>query len=165
MLYNKDYGKLVFDMLEYAPKNAQINGTWYIPATGEQLLSIGYYEIVDTPYPTDGKNYQSSWEIQGTQLVKIWTEIPIPPDTRTPAEKREEAYETRLCVVFPENSNDLITIDNAVKLVYEYSCETTERAAEIVTYLKQQITEQKALIREEFPDTDVAEPVEEILNI
>lgn len=97
--------------------------------------------------------------------MKIWTEIPIPPDTRTPAEKREEAYEIRLCVVFPENSNDLITIDNAVKLVYEYSCENTERAAEIVTYLKQQITEQKALIREEFPDTDVAEPVEEILNI
>lgn len=165
MLYNRDYGKLVFSRLEYAPKNAQINGTWYIPATGEQLISIGYYEIVDTPYPTDGKNYQGTWEVQGTQLVRVWTEIPDPPDTRTPAEKREHEYETRLCVVFPENSNELITIDNGVKLVYEYSCETTEVASEIVNYLKEQITTQKALIREEFPDVDSPTEPEEILNI
>ena len=161
MLYNKNYGKLVGQSLQYAPKNIDIDGTWYIPASGEQLISQGYYFIVDTPYPIDGKNYAMSWKIEGTNLIKVWTEIPDPPDTRTPAEKREHEYETRLCVVFPENSNELITIDEGVKLVYEYSCETTEIAAQIVTYLKGQITEQKAIIRQEFPDDPVEEESEE----
>ena len=149
MLYNRNYGKLINKELEYAPRNIEIGDTWYIPATNEQLESQGYYHIIDTPYPDDGKNYGFSWEIQNNQIVKVWIEI---PDTRTPSEKRENAYETKLCVVFPENSNGLITIDDGVKLVYEYSCENTQHAEEIVEYLKSQITEQKAIIREEYPD-------------
>jgi len=152
MLYNYNYGKLSsIGYLTYAPKNIQVEGTWYIPATEEQLINQGYLPIIDTPYPSEEGNYSASWEIQDGQIVKVWTLI---PDTRTPAEKREAAYETKLCVVFPENSNDLITIDDGVKLVYEYSCENTEKAAEIVTYLKAQITEQKAIIREEYPDEE-----------
>ena len=150
MLYNTNYGKLnEQNQLEFAPKNIQIDGSWYIPAQHAQLIASGYYLIVDTPYPTDGKNYSLSYEIDGENLVKVWTEI---PDTRTPAEKREHEYETKLCVVFPENSNTLITIDDGVKLVYEYSCENTQLAQDIVTYLKSQITTQKAAIREDYPD-------------
>ena len=153
MNYNLNYGTLdENNNLIYAPQNVEINDNWYIPATGEQLVEAGYYKIVNTPYPTDKKEYTYSWEIIGDEVVKIWTEVPIPPDTRTPAQKREEQYEKKLCIIFPENSNELITIDGAVKLVYEYSCEYTEVAEYIVSYLKQNITEQKAIIREQFPD-------------
>ena len=72
MLYNNDYGRLTQENnLEYAPKNLEVEGSWYIPATGEQLIQAGYYEIVDTPYPVDGKVYEYHWEISGTQLVKV----------------------------------------------------------------------------------------------
>ena len=46
----------------------------------------------------------------------------------------------------------LITIDEAVALVSDYSCEDNARAAAIVAYLKSEITEKKAEIREEFPE-------------
>lgn len=150
MLYNRNFGKLISEtQMEYAPRNIEIDGTWYIPASIEQLISEGYYEINYIEYPQDGNNYSEIWYIEDNKLIRDWQLI---PDTRTPSEKRENAYETKLCVVFPENSNDLITIDDGVKLVYEYSCETTEWAASIVSYLKTEITEQKAIIREEFPD-------------
>lgn len=79
MLYNRNYGKLVGQSLQYAPKNIEIDGTWYIPASGERLISQGYYFIVDTPYPTDGKSYAMSWIQEEDRIVKVWTEIPTPP--------------------------------------------------------------------------------------
>jgi len=155
MLYNYNYGTLnELNNIVYAPKNIRIGDTWYIPALPEDLTRAGYYEIQTTPYPQDDKTYDSRWEIQEDKIVQVWYEVPAPIDPRTPAEKREEQYETKLCIVFPENSNDLITIDDGVKLVYEYQCENTEVAASIVTYLKAQITEQKAIIRQEIPDEE-----------
>lgn len=79
MLYNRNFGKLNGQSLEYAPKNIKIEDTWHIPASDEQLMSQGWMKIVDTPYPTDGKSYAMSWEIQDNQIVKVWTEVPTPP--------------------------------------------------------------------------------------
>lgn len=79
MLYNYNYGKLSNQFIEYAPRNIDIDGTWYIPATGEQLESQGWMHVVDTPYPIDGKNYKMSWEVQNNEIVKVWTETTPPP--------------------------------------------------------------------------------------
>lgn len=151
MLYNREYGRLVDNNLEYAPRNVEIDNTWYIPAGEEQFLQAGYYPIENTFYPQDGKIYSSSWELRDNKIVQVWMEIPEPPDTRIPAEKREEQYETKECIVY---NGDVVTIDEAVKLVYEYSCENTETANELVEDLKEQITTQKAIIRREYPNEE-----------
>ena len=153
MLYNYNYGKLINGNLIYAPLNLQIDNTWYIPATKEQYIHENYLEIIDTEQPTPGF-YTYHWEQQNDKIVKVWEKQEDPIDTRTPAQKREQEYQTRLCILFPANSETYITIDDAVKLVYEYSCEETDKAREIVQYLKEIITVCKQEIREEYPDEE-----------
>lgn len=82
MLYNTNFGKLNNQALEYAPKNIKIDGTWYIPASEENLISKGWMKIFDTPYPTDGKTYAMKWMIEDNQIVKVWVEV-LPPQSES----------------------------------------------------------------------------------
>ena len=81
MLYNYNFGQLNGQAITYAPKNLEVNNTWYIPCLDENLyIEAGYMKIINTPYPDDGKYYIGSWEIQEGQIVKVWTEITPPPE-------------------------------------------------------------------------------------
>lgn len=80
MLYNRDYGKLTENNLEYAPRNIQIDLTWYIPGQEEHYLQAGYLHIVHTPCPDDGKYYESHWGIVDGHITEVWEEKPIPPE-------------------------------------------------------------------------------------
>ena len=190
MLYNYNYGILSEDKLVYAPANLEIDGTWYIPAKDEQYKQANYCQIITTEQPDMFSSYRSYWKQEEGKIVQCWEKLPDPVDTRTPSQKRSDAYQTRLCVIFPERSETYITIDEAVKLVLEnlisfgivksldeiggvghrivqggayfssshlldeYSCEETDRAKEIVEYLREVITVCKDEIRKEFPDEE-----------
>ena len=84
MLYNYEFGKLTDEVLEYAPKNIEVENTWYIPASEEILFQSGYKKIVNTPYPDDGKYYVGSWEVQDGEIVQIWTETTPPSEPEPP---------------------------------------------------------------------------------
>lgn len=73
-------------------------------------------------------------------------EIPVPPDTRTPAEKREDAYNTMEIIEYRDKK---ITVTAAATLWEYYSAEgATEEAGE----LTELIAAAKAKIREMYPD-------------
>lgn len=85
MLYNNDFGTLENSIIAYAPKNLELNGTWYCPCIDDNLyIEAGYMRIVNTPYPDDGKYYVSSWEVQDGQIVQVWTETTPPPEPEPP---------------------------------------------------------------------------------
>lgn len=76
-------------------------------------------------------------------------EIPVRPDTRTPAQKREEAYNT-LSIV--EWNGEQITVTAAAQLWEYYAAEgaSAETAA-----LTEEISAAKATIRERYPEEAV----------
>ena len=75
-------------------------------------------------------------------------EIPVPPDTRTPAEKREDAYNTLEIVVW---SGKTITVTAAAQLWEYYSAEGDGDAAAALTEV---IAPAKAEIRAMYPDEE-----------
>ena len=77
---NTNYAKFIDSHnLEYAPTNIEIGTTWYIPGQPEHYIQAGYKEVVNTPYPDDGKYYESSWEEKEEEIVQVWTETDPPP--------------------------------------------------------------------------------------
>ena len=145
MLYNRNFGKLNGQSLEYAPQNELYNGSWYIPASETILRKLGWKQIVDTPYPSDGKSYTMSWKETAKQIKKVWTRVPDPAPL-TPSEQREKAYQEELICKY---GNGIYTVDYMNKLWYEYSAEgNTEKVNEITEI----IAAAKAEIREKYPD-------------
>ena len=68
----------------------------------------------------------------------------------TPAEQREEAYDTRAVIAW---DGELLTVTAAAQLWQYYAAEGNEKA----TALQELIREAKAAIRAEFPDEEDAE--------
>lgn len=147
---NRNYATIVTPRsIGYAPNAVTIGRTTYFSPTAEQYAEAGYYPVVDTPQP-EGLFWRYEWQMKKKKVTKVWIEV---PDTRTPSEKREYAYETEAII---ENDNEMITVDAARNICAEYQFEDTDRAREIVATLTAKITVAKADIRERFPD-EVAE--------
>lgn len=86
-------------------------------------------------------------EVQDNVVISM-TEgvVPEPEDTRTPAQKREEAYNTLACISWRDEE---ITVTKAA-LQWQYY--TAEGNVEIAQQLTALIAEAKAQIREQIPD-------------
>ena len=86
-------------------------------------------------------------------VVTSWSPLPIPeppaPYEPTPAEKRKQAYETEQIINWPENSTEMITVDEANQLWLDY---TAEGKDEVASKLRDLIALAKADIRERYPD-------------
>lgn len=71
------------------------------------------------------------------------------PITITPADLREEAYNTRATI---EWGGEMLTVTQAAQLWQYYAAEGSEKAAQLQVLIAQA----KAAIREEFPDEEDA---------
>ena len=144
-MYNKSYAKLLEgNQLEYAPLNICIDDTWYCPATDTMLKGLGYKEIIDVPYPEDGKHYSFTWRETTKSIKKVWKELPKRKEL-TPKENRQFSYETELLC---EYEGILYTVDDMNILWCKYSAEGSEKAVAIQNI----ISEAKSKIRERYPD-------------
>ena len=143
---NTNYAKIITPTkIGYAPNAVTIGRTTYFTPTAEQYAEAGYYPVVDTPKP-DGDFWRYEWEMIDDKVTRVWIEV---PDTRTPAEKRECAYETEAIIEYGEET---ITVDGARNICAEYQFEDTDRARGIVADLTTKITVAKAEIRQKYPD-------------
>lgn len=139
------YGTLIDGELVYAPRNIEYDDTLYIPATDDVYISAGYKLVVIPDKPDDGKEYMQTWTENETEITCVWVEI---PDTRTPAEKRENAYETfKIC----DYMGTKHTVDEMNVLWQRYSAEGNTIIAEEISAI---ICDAKAQIREMFPDEE-----------
>lgn len=131
------FGRVVNNEMEYAPSTLTDKQTLY---------SQGYQPVEDTNRPSDYADYDYTYEWQDIKkkFVRVWIRGEKKPDLRPNKEKREEAYETRKCISW-EGEN--LTVDEAVKLWYEYTAEGRDMNALTIA-----IEEAKNKIREEFPD-------------
>lgn len=139
-----NYGKLENGSLIYAPGAVTKGDTYYCPYPKEMLIEDGWMEIVETPYPSDGKSYNGSWEVKDGKIVRVWTVVPEPEISAR--EKRERAYTERHII---EYQGSMITVDEANKLWYQYAAEGQEETMSALTKL---IAEAKATIRSDYPD-------------
>lgn len=144
MLYNKDFGKLNNNELEYAPLNGKVGNTWYAPLGEVQLRTLGYKYIENTPCPTDGKNYVKGWKELKNKIKVTWTLSTDEP--LTPPQQRELAYETELICNW---GNGVYTVDYMNSLWTKYSA---EGAIETVEEIQSIISTAKQEIRERYPD-------------
>lgn len=122
-----------------AHKNQTISGVIPIPD--------GWAVIPDE---TETENFPfgevTAEEIDGVMTVTSWVAGVIPePEQPTPAEQREQAYETMTII---EWQGELITVDEANDLWMKYSAEGSDTA----NTLSALIVEAKAKIREMYPD-------------
>jgi hypothetical protein len=82
----KKYGKLIDGQIQHAPSKIEEDGMWIIPPSEQQLIALGYKELITSPPPTAPEGYYyefSGWEETETQIIQVWTlhEIPIPEQT------------------------------------------------------------------------------------
>lgn len=89
-------------------------------------------------------------EVDRVMTVTKWTAEEIPePVERTPAEKREEAYNTQPLI---EWEGGLLTVTQAATKWQYYAAEGSENADELKTL----IAAAKQTIREQYPDEEVS---------
>lgn len=150
------YAKFISaEQIEYAPIN-KIGGPGeptYTPYPEDMLIADGYKIVEETTCPADGKQYYFVWENRATTIHQNWVEA---PDTRTPSEKREWAYENEPCV---ELDGELITVDEAEKIYYQYFLETLKN--QFCLDLKNKIQYAKGQIRKKYPDPEPDEVIAE----
>lgn len=144
----KTYGKLEEGNLVLAPKNITIENVTYKPATEAAYIQAGYKVVSYAPYPTDGNEYEATWKETKKQIAQFWTLV----RELTPAERREQAYQSEECCVFQEKN---YTCDALESLYYKYFAEDGKE--ELCAEIKAAITTGKAHIREEYPDANEAE--------
>ena len=90
-------------------------------------------------------------EINGVMTVTKWVPGEVPaPQTLTPAQQREEAYNTQLLI---EWDGDMLTVTQAATKWYYYAAEGSAKADE----LQGLIAAAKQTIREQHPDEEVSE--------
>jgi len=109
------------------------------------LKGLGYKEIIDTPYPEDGKHYIFNWKETTKSIKKVWKELPERKPL-APAEYRQAMYETEPTC---EYESKLYTVDDMNRLWMIYSAEGSEKAISI----QKVIAAAKAEIRERYPDS------------
>lgn len=101
----------------------------------------------------DGMDIQLFGDRNEIDVITAWTPLDPPPPEPvpepTPAEKRKQAYETEPIINWPENSTEMLTVDQANQLWLDY---TAEGKDEIANKLRDFIASAKADIRERYPD-------------
>ena len=75
------YAKLENGALKYAPKKITYNGSIVFNPTKTMLIELGYMEVVNTDYPSDGNYYTSNYEVQNNQIVQVWNLSEEPAQT------------------------------------------------------------------------------------
>lgn len=101
----------------------------------------------------DGMDISLFGDRDSIDVVTKWEVLPIPepepiPEP-TPAEKRRNAYMTEKIVNWPQNSTEMITVDEANEIYLDYLAEGKDSVCEAIQELIQMT---KADIRERFPD-------------
>ena len=88
-------------------------------------------------------------ETKTPPVVTSWTPLPIPePDPPTPAQQREEAYNTQAIISF---GGEMLTVTQASQKWQYYAAEGNTAKTDALTAL---IAEAKASIREQYPDKE-----------
>ena len=75
------YAKLENGALKYAPKKIKYNNNIVFNPTEAMLIELGYLEVVNNDYPSDGNYYTSSYEVQNNQIVQVWNLAEEPAQT------------------------------------------------------------------------------------
>ena len=153
------YAKLINGQPVPAPNPLHVsNGRVYNPS-GYLYAGAGYLPVVETPMPEPEYGstvyYTSHWEEQDGQIVRVWeeTEPPAPepdaqPQELTPAEQREQAYNTMPCV---EWGGELMTVTAAAQQWAYYAAEGDTDKTAALTEL---IAAAKADFRAQYPDKE-----------
>ena len=98
----------------------------------------------------DGMDIQLFGDRDEIDVITSWSPLPAPkPPEPAPAEKRKHAYETEQIINWPENSIEMLTVDQANQLWLDY---TAEGKDEVANKLRDLIALAKADIRERYPD-------------
>lgn len=84
------FAKLINGRIEHAPKTIVLpDGRYRCNPLPEDYIQAGWKELVETPMPSkEGFYFVSSWTETETQIIKEWTEKPIP----TPEESFESMF-------------------------------------------------------------------------
>lgn len=88
-----DYGKVENGKLRLSPETIIIKS----PST-DILLTLGYLPVRYTPKPVpeQGYDYVCHYEVQGEEIVQIWTLVPEPEPEPEPEESFEEEFQRRI---------------------------------------------------------------------
>ena len=148
------YGKLINGQIIPAPNPLHVNRGMVYNPSAYLYASVGYKPIIETiqPEQTEGGTevyYTPHWEEINGEIVRIWTETdppepePVPvPRELTPAEKREQAYNTVACV---EWDGDMLTVTQAAQKWMYYAAEgrtdKTDKLTALIAAAKQAIRE------------------------
>lgn len=123
-------------------------GWCLVPESMMPLENYPFGNLTHKTVTNPGSPYGDQYE-----ELEFWEPIPIPeppaPPEPTPAEKRRQAYETEPIINWPENSTEMLTVDQANQLWLDYSAEGNE---EVAGKLQDFIAIAKASIREKYPD-------------
>lgn len=156
------YGKLINEALSPAPNPIHLEGFKIYNPSGEQYLKAGYLPVEETPYPEEpGSVYQPHWEEQDGKIIQVWEEAeppeepepepepPAPAPELTPAQKREQIYNTEPII---EWEGAYLTVTEAAQKWSYYAAEGNTAKTQALTY---KISEAKQAIREKCPDEEV----------
>ena len=122
-------------------KNQSYHGVlphgWAVVPDGATLVNFPFGEV-------------EASEVDGVMTVTKWTPGEVPElgtMIPTPAEQREEAYDTRAAI---EWDGKMLTVTQAAQLWQYYAAEGSEKAAQLQTL----IAAAKETIRAEYPDEE-----------
>lgn len=72
----KIYGKINHNSkISIIPKKLEIDGRFYYNPQGNICNDLGYFEIINTEYPTDGKVYKEHYDQRENYIFQSWVEI------------------------------------------------------------------------------------------
>ena len=151
------YGKFTETGLMQAPNPLCRNGAKTYNPFEALYVAAGYLPIVDTPMPDDGAHYVSHWEEQDGKIIQVWQEVEPPADPEppspvpelTPAQKREQTYNTEPII---EWEGAYLTVTEAAQKWSYYAAEGDITKTQALTA---KIAEAKQSIREKYPDKEV----------
>jgi len=120
------------------------------PAPGDVSGAIRMYDDNGFPISSDDASHYARWVYSGTLLTLTNRPLPQPPkpESFTPAQQRENAYNTE--AVIPWEGGYITVTDAAQKWQY-YAAEGSDKA----NTLTDLIAQAKAEIRAQYPDEEV----------
>lgn len=72
----KIYGKINHNgEISIIPKKLEIDGRFYYNPQGNICNDLGYFEIINTEYPTDGKVYKEHYDQRENYIFQSWLGI------------------------------------------------------------------------------------------
>lgn len=126
------YGKLINNKIEYLKMPIVLDGRNIFTNDDSLIKKAGYKELINTPYPTDGKRYvQGEWQETETQIVSTWVEKPYTE------EELQERYKNLTKQYIAEKYD--FADELAVKNNYEYDSANVNYAEEYSEYQQYRI--------------------------